>query len=210
MDILLGIIGVAIGLGVCFAGLQLFHFMLPIWGFVSGFFTGAALVTALFGDGFLSSALGLIVGLVVAVIFAIFAYLYWYVGALMAAGSIGVLVGSGLMATFGVSSTWILWVVGVIVGAAFVFAAMAFNLPEMMIVVSSSLAGSVVVIGGLLLILNRIDRTDLGQAAVWQKLDENWILWILWLIVAAVGMGAQFRTMKETQLPTNRWDKAIA
>jgi hypothetical protein len=51
-DILVGIIALAVGAAVCFAGLRLWFALLPLWGFVAGFFAGATAVTAIFGDGF--------------------------------------------------------------------------------------------------------------------------------------------------------------
>ena len=52
MDIqtlLLGILAIAIGAAVCFAGYKFFLVLLPLFGFVAGFWLGSAALTELFG-----------------------------------------------------------------------------------------------------------------------------------------------------------------
>ena len=70
MDIVVGIIAVVIGLAVCFAGYRLFLVLLPIWGFVVGFWLGSALVDAYGSDTFLATTAGWIAGIIIGIVFA--------------------------------------------------------------------------------------------------------------------------------------------
>lgn len=205
MDFIVGILALIAGLGVCFLGLRIFFFLLPIWGFVVGFLIGAAAVTAAAGDGFLATTLGLVVGAVVGLIFGALSYLYWYLGVILAAGYAGATLGGAFFAALGVSSAWVLFILSIVVAAIFIFAALALNYPIYVVILSTALAGSGLAIGGLLLVLNRINRDQIGTGELWHRIQDHWVLWILWIVVAALGVGAQLARAAAASLPTERW-----
>lgn len=208
MDILIGILALIVGAAVCLAGLRLFFLLLPVWGFVVGFLGGAALVTALAGDGFLSTALGIIVGILLGIVGAVLSYFFWYFGVILAAGSAGSMLGSTLFAAIGVDSTWLLFIIGVIFAAIFIFAAFIIQLPVYLVIIDTAFAGAMIVVGGLLLLFNRIDRADIGTAAAWHQIHDHWPLWILWAVIAAIGIGAQLTAVERAILPAERWVRA--
>ena len=137
-DFFLGLFALILGLGVCFLGLRLFFIMLPIWGFIAGFFVGAEGFTAIFGDGFLSTVTGWVLGFFVGLLFAVLTYLFWYVGAIIAVGSVGASLGSGLMAAFNVDTDWVIFIVAAIVAVLAVVLAIVFFLPVYMVIVSTA------------------------------------------------------------------------
>lgn len=207
MDILIGILALLVGLSFCLSGLRLFLILLPVWGFAIGFLVGAAAVTAIFGDGFLSTTLGVVVGLVVAIIFAIFSYLYWYVGALLAAGIAGGVFGAALFSSFGVDSEWLLLTIALVFGAAFVFAALRINFPVYVVIVNTAISGSAIALGGLLLVLNRIDRNEIGTGTLWQRIDDHWILWLLWVAASIIGVLVQSFRLEERERQIEKWGR---
>ncbi len=208
MDIVLGILAVAAGLALCFSGLRVFFVILPIAGFVVGFFAGAGVTSWLFGDGFLSTALGIVIGLVLGLIFSALSYLYWYIGVILAAGGTGAVLGAGLFAAFGVSSGWLLFIFGLIGAILFAFAAIALAYPVYLVIFATALQGAVLVIGGVLLVFNRVDRHELIAQQAWERINDNWFLWIVWIVVAAVGIGSQLQATRDQVLPANKWEKA--
>ncbi len=208
MDVLVGLLALIIGAGVCLAGLRLFFILLPIWGLVVGFFVGAGLVTAIFGDGFLSTTLGIVVGIVVAIIFALFSYLYWYVGVMLAAAAAGGVFGTSLFAAIGVDSDWLLFFIGLIFAVIFVLGALLLNLPVYIVIISTAMSGSAIAIGGFLLLFNKIDRDDIGTGATWERINDNWWLWLIWLAAAGIGVGGQITAKDQTSLEIERWSKA--
>jgi hypothetical protein len=209
-EVLLGLVILLLGLGVCFFGLQAWFVMLPIWGGIAGFFVGATGVAALFGGGFLGNALGFLAGLVVALVFAVLSYFFWYVGAILAAGSVGALIGTGLMEAIGLTANWWLWIVGLVVGVLFALAALLLNLPVYIVLVNSAFAGAAAAVTGLLLVLDQVNFADLGNGPAWATLRLEWFWAVLWIVVGVVGMVYQLRLLDRVRLPEQKWAPAQA
>jgi hypothetical protein len=208
MDVLVGLLAIIVGVAIALAGLRYFYLLLPIWGFVAGFVLGAAVVTAVFGDGFLSTTLGIMVGLGLGVVFALMSYFYWYFSVLLAAAVAGGVLGASLFGAIGVDRDWILFIIGVAFGVVTMFIALMLNLPVYMVVVNTALAGSAIAIGGVLMVLNKFDREDLGTGALWERIDDHWFLWLIWIAGAIVGMMAQLASRQGVVLPEERWQAA--
>lgn len=207
MDILIGILLGIVGLTVAFSGLRVFFAMLPLVAFISGFFAGATLITNWLGDGFLSTATGWIVGLVLGVLFSIVSYLWWYAGALLAAGSSGALLLTGIFSLFGVDSGWVLTIVAIIGSIAFIFLALALNLPIYVVLVNTAILGAHGVVAGLLLLFNQVDASELNWGVARAIVLENWFWWIVMVVVAVLGMASQLQLVNQVRLPEERWSK---
>lgn len=208
MDFLIGILALILGLAVCLSGLRYFFIMLPVWGFIAGFFAGAAVVAAIAGDGFLATTLGVVIGVIAGIGFSLISYLYWYFGVILAAGYGGGLLGASFFAALGVSTGWVLFLLGLIVGVIFAWGALSLAYPVYLVVFSTALAGSAIAIGGLLLMLGKFDRNEIGTSALWAKISDHWVLWLLWALLAAIGVGAQLVKMAAaTVLPDDRWTR---
>lgn len=205
-DIVIGLIILFLGAAVCFAGLRVFFVALPVWGFLSGFFAGAIGVHEIFGDGLLQTLTGWLIGLLVGIAFAVLSYLYWYVGALIAAGSIGATIGSGIMDAFGVDDGFFVFLAAGVVAVIAILLALVVNLPVILVIVTTALAGASAVVTGAMLILNRIDRTDLGYGAAWAMIEESWFWLLAWLVIAVLGLSAQFSGPSKADLPEGRWE----
>ena len=209
-DVLVGLIALVLGLGVCFFGLQVFFVMLPIWGFLGGFFLGAGLISSRLGTAFLADVTGVSVGIVLGVVFAILSYLFWYAGALLAAGSTGAVLGAGIMRAIGLDANWWVWLVGLIVGVAFVVVALLLNLPVYIVLVNTALGGAATAIAGLLLLLGQIEVAEVGFGPVGATLGLGWLWTIVWVVLAVAGMLFQLRTIETVRaaLPAERWVRA--
>ena len=141
-DVIVGLLAIGLGLAVCFLGLRIWYFMLPIWGFVSGFFVGAATVTAIFGDGFLSTVTGWIVGIVVGLGFALLSYLFWYAGVMLAAASVGGLLASGFLDAVGIDGKWVVFLISLAAALALAFLALVIALPVYIVIISTGIVGA--------------------------------------------------------------------
>jgi hypothetical protein len=205
MDVLIGIAGIIFGIAVALSGLRYFILLLPIWGFIGGFFVGAAFITAVFGDGFLSTALGLIVGLVVGLVFMGISYLYWYFAVLIAAGAAGSILAASLFSSIGVSSAWLIFILGLAGGALFIAGAILIDYPVLLVIVNTAIGGSAIAIGGLLLVIGRMDRDEIGTGALWQRINDHWLLWLLWVVASAIGITVQLSTRAAIRVPEERW-----
>src|SRR5688500_18336047 len=114
MDLLVGIILIALGGFLALAGLRVFFIALPIMGFIVGMAGGLALMDHVFDNAFLSTTTGIIVGIVLGIVGAVISYLFWYAAIILGAAFIGARLGTGLMNAFNVDSQWVILIVAVI------------------------------------------------------------------------------------------------
>jgi hypothetical protein len=128
----------------------------------------------------------------------------------MAAGSAGASFGSTLFAAFGVDSSAVLFIVGLIFAVVFAFGALVLALPIYMVVFSTAIAGATIVIAGVLLVFDRLDRGEIGTLVAWTRIHDNWILWLLWVILAGAGIAAQLSAIRQVTLPEDRWSRVPA
>lgn len=208
MDILVGLFFIVLGGALVLSGLRVFFAMLPLVGFLAGFGLGATVITAWLGDGFLQSATGWIVGIVLGLLFAAFSYMYWYVGALLSAGASGALLLSGLFSLFGVNAGWALFIAALIGAMLFIFAAMVLNLPIYVVLINTAIVGAYGVIGGLMLVLNRVDRGDFDWGVARAATNDSLLWWVLLVVLVIVGITSQMNMIARITLPEDRWSKA--
>lgn len=207
MDLLVGIILIVLGAFLALAGLRVFFFALPIMGFIVGMSGGLALMDHLFDNQFLSTTTGIIVGIVLGIVGAIISYLFWYVAIILGAAFIGASLGTGLMNALNIDGQWLIFIVAVIGAVILGLLTVILNLPIYWVIVNTAFVGATMVLGGVLLTFNRIDRADLDYGAIWAAIDESWFWIIAWIVVAAVGIGAQLSMITQTVLPEEKWTK---
>jgi hypothetical protein len=195
-DILIGLLAVAVGALIAARGYLAMRLIIPVWGAFSGFFVGAGIVGAVTGDGFLSTVVGWLVGLAVALLFALLAYLYYELSVVIAMGAIGFSLGTAAMVALGVSWSWVIVLVGVLAAVFLAGIAIVGDLPMVILMVLTALAGASTVVFGLMLVVGVIDLGDLDSAATTQAVDDDWWWYAISILVAAVGIAAQFRAVE--------------
>lgn len=205
-DIIAGVLLLGLGALICFAGLRVFFITLPIVGFFTGVYVGAAGVQAVFGGGFFSTVTAVIVGFVVGLLFALLSYLFWYVGVIIAAGSVGASIGSGLMAAFGINAGLIVFIVAALFAVIAVVAAVILSVPVYIVIVSTAFAGATTMVAGVLLVVNRIDLAQLSRGATWAIINASFWWLLVWAVFAGLGLAVQLRGMAEARLPEDRWE----
>lgn len=200
-SIVIGILALAIGLLFCLRGVVAMRIVIAVWGAFVGLNLGAGIVSALSGDGFLSTALGWIVGVIVALLFSVLAYLYYAVAVTLAMASIGFAVGAAIMAAFGVTWNWVIITVGVVVGIVLAVAAVSMNLPAILLVVLGALGGATATVGGLMLLTSTIELEDFTRSTVTSTIGHDWWWYAIYLVLVIAGIVAQTRVLgRETQL----------
>lgn len=209
-DVIVGLIAIALGLVLVFSGLRTFFAALPILGFIFGFLVGGAGVHAIFGEGVFSTLTSWIVGVVLGVAFATISYFWWYAGALIAAGASGAALGTALVHAFGGTAGWLVTLFALIGFVAFFAAAMALALPIYIVLFNTAFVGATVVIAGLLLVIDRIDRADLGYGNVTAIVNNSWWWSLVVIVLAATGLASQWKALTTVDLPEERWATAPA
>ena len=192
-DILLGLVAIIAGAAMLVAGQFVLRLMLPIWGFFAGFAFGAGLVADLADERFLGTVLGWVLGFVFALLFAILAYLYFYVAVVLAMAAFGFAIGSGLVVALGIDWNWLAVLVGLIVGAVIGLASVLANMPMIVLVVFSSIAGAVGVVAGLMLLFGSLNSADFTRGDFTDKVSNNVGWYLLFLVLALGGIFIQAR-----------------
>ena len=192
-DILLGLLAIFAGGAMLLAGQFVLRLALPIWGFFAGFAFGAGLVAELADERFLGTVLGWVLGLVFALIFAIFAYLYFAVAVILAMAAFGFAIGSGLVVALGIDWNWVAVLVGVAVGAVVGLVSVFGNMPMIVLVVISSVAGAIGVVAGLMLVFGSMDTADFTGGAFSDKVQDSWGWYLTLLVLIFVGLLVQAR-----------------
>ncbi len=152
---------IAIGLVVAVFGTRLFYFLLPLWGFLTGFAIGADLIANVAGSGFLATLASWIAGGVFGLLLGVLAAL-WYYGAILILGAgLGAAVASGLLAAIGIDSGLITLLAGVAAGVAVGALVIVADVPTLLVAAISGYAGAVWATAGTMLLLGRIHLEDL-------------------------------------------------
>jgi hypothetical protein len=210
MDVLVGVIMLVLGAFLVLAGLRVFFIALPIMGFIVGMSAGLALMDHIFDNQFLSTTTGIIVGIIFGIGGAVISYLWWYVAIVLGGAYIGASLGAGLMEAFDVNTQWVILVAAVIGAIILGLLTVLLNLPIYWVIVSTAFVGATLVIGGVLVAFNRIERADLDYGAIWAAIDESWFWIVAWIVIAAVGIGAQLSMITQTvtaQFTQEKWTK---
>jgi Domain of unknown function (DUF4203) len=191
---------------IAFAGYRLFLILLPIYGFFFGLSFGAHSVQALFGDGFLSTTTSWVVGFFVGLAFALLSYLFWVFGVALIAGSLGYALVAGFFGLFDADLTVLVWIVGVAVGIVFAFGTIVLNLQKVVVIVATALLGAWSVIVTFLFLFTSATPERIADDGVQIVLDNHPVWFLIYALVAAIGMAFQFQANRGYEVEQyNRW-----
>jgi hypothetical protein len=207
MDVVIGVLAVAIGALFCFRGYLAMRIIIPIWGAFVGFMLGAGIAASIETQGFLTTVLGWILGLVLAIVIAALAYLYYEVSVAIVLGGIGFVLGTGLMAALGVTWSWVVVPVGVAVGLVLAVIAILADLPAILLVVLTALGGAATIVGGVMLLVGTVDLDELDRETT-ERLDLGGWWYALQIGLAIAGIVAQSRDAARRQRLEQAWRRS--
>jgi hypothetical protein len=173
--------------------------VIPIWGAFSGFVFGAGLTSAMTDDQFLTTVLGWVLGLLFAAIFGALAYLYYQFCVILGFAGFGFAMGTGLMAALGLEWSWFVALIGLVVGVAMGAIALFANLPMLILIAFSAIAGSVILVLGGMLIVNTVDLEQLSAGATTDTVDVAWFWYLTFFVAVVASFGAQMRAIRDSQ-----------
>jgi uncharacterized protein DUF4203 len=199
-DVVVGLLAIAVGALFAFRGYFAMRVIIPIWGAFAGFMLGAGLVDAASDDGFLRSVLGWVVGFVLALLFALVAYLYYEISVTIAMAAIGFALGTSLMAAFGVTWSWLVILVGVVAGVLLAGIAIIGDLPTVILVVLTALAGASTMVAGFMLLFGAVDTGDFESVSTTERLAEDWWWYVIYAVLAVAGVVAQVRSTEQLRI----------
>ena len=195
-NILVAFVTILIGAAFCFGGFKWFLILLPVWGFITGFSMGAYGVSSIYGESFLSMAVIILAGAIIGLIFAVIAYLFFPVAIILMGASLGYFVGWTVIVSLGFEPGLIPALIGLIAAIVVALLAIRFHLPKFIIIVSTSLLGSIAIIIGIMLLIGDISLQG-GLQELARYLIEASTAWsILWIALGAVGFVVQLHRAK--------------
>jgi hypothetical protein len=181
----------AFGAILCAFGFRLFVILLPVFAFFAGFEITAQAIQELFGVGFLRTASSWVFGFIVGLLFAVVAYLFYYGAVVILAGAVGYEIGVGVLIGIGSTSGFLLFIVGLVLGLALAAAVVLLNLPKVLIIALTALAGASMIVSGILIALGQIPLTALSSGVVGSLIRLSWFWTLVALVVAAAGIAIQ-------------------
>ena len=204
-DWIAGLLALGIGAVFCFRGYVAMRIMIAVWGALVGFGLGASLGAD--DGGILNSALSWILAIVLAIVFAAIAYLYYAVSIAIAMGSIGFVLGASVLVAVGVTWNWLIVLAGLVLGILLAIVAIAGNLPGILLIVLSALAGASAIVGGIMLLTDVLDTDQItGSGTLTEELNDDWYWYVIWAVAAAAGMIVQLRSSaRETATMRQAW-----
>ena len=201
-DWVAGLLALGIGAVFCFRGYLAMRLMITLWGALAGFALGASIGAD--DGGILSNTLSWILAVVFGLVFALVAYLYYEISVAIAMGSIGFTLGASVLVAIGVSWNWVIVLVGLAAGVLLALVAIVGDLPAVLLVVLSALAGASAIVGGLMLLTGVLDTDQITRsAAVTEELNDDWYWYVIWAVAAAAGLLTPLRT-REREAETMR------
>jgi hypothetical protein len=193
--IIVGVFALLLGIGFTFYGFKFFLILLPIWGFFVGFVAGATVVANLFSaDGFLTTLTGWFIGFLLGALFAVLSYLYYYFAIVILGGGLGYMLSAGILAWLGNGGDWFTFIVNMTVAIVFAVAFIVLQMPIIVAVVATAIAGASSIVVGLTLALGRVPLSALnyGTVGAYIRDDLSW-LWIAFGVVLAIA-GAWYQS----------------
>ena len=192
-DVVVGLLAIAVGALFAFRGYFAMRVIIPIWGAFAGFMLGAGLVSSASDDGFLRSVLGWVIGVVLALLFALAAYLYYEISVAIAMAAIGFTLGTSLMVALGVTWSWLIIIVGVAGGILLAAVAILGDLPTVILVVLTAMAGASTIVAGFMLLVGAVETGDFESVSTTQRLDDDWWWYAIYVVLAVAGVVIQVR-----------------
>lgn len=202
----IAVIGLGFGFILAFWGYKLLWVILPIWGFFAGLALGAQTVQILFNEGFLATVTGLVVGFVVGAIFAVLSYLFYFLAVALLSGAFGYGLAVGILTWIGLDLNFLVWIIGIVVGVAVAVVVLRFNIQKYAVIAITAIVGTSVTIFVMLASFGGLTPAELMLAPVLRAIDDSWLWFLYFVLVAAAGIYFQLQTNKDYEIEEyNRW-----
>jgi len=201
VDLIAGLLALAIGVGVLAGGYRLFRFLLPFIGFAVGFLAAAQLLSLILNEGFLGSTVTFVGAIIGGLALAWVAYAVWWLGVVLAFGGIGFALGFAVLPALGVAERELLNILlGVAAGVGLAAAAVVLRLPRVLVIVATALWGAAIAVAGVMVLLNVVEPDQLQYGGLTAVLRAP-IVWIVaWLAAAGAGIVFQWVSSRDYQL----------
>lgn len=201
--ILIGLIGLVIGLILCFAGYRFFRVIIALWGLVTGFLLGSQLTNAYGGAESLNGALPWLVGIVLGIILALLAYTLYKIAVAILGAGVGYSIGAAIVVSLGYGNQQnAVLIGGLILAVIFALVILYFHLVKLLLIVNTALGGAGSILTGALLLLGVVQVQDLNTGLIGSFIQRSLAWSLAWLVLAVIGILVQATTTRNHRVPT--------
>lgn len=189
-------ISALLGIALWTNGYRLFITLLPVFGFLAGFWLTATILAYVIGEGILRNVFAIFAALIVGLAVAAIAYVVYLIGVTIVSAVFGLYLGSGILLGLGVQPGLLAAVVAVAIGAALAWTALNADAQRYLVVLMTAIAGANLMVLAGLVVTSRVAPVSVGEAGsiVIPMLQDTPLWLILWLFLAIVGVTVQLRT----------------
>jgi Domain of unknown function (DUF4203) len=205
-DVAFGLVAIAAGALFCFRGWVAFRSVITLWGAFVGFALGAGLVAALGDELYLETGLAWLLALAMAGLLGVLAYAFYEIAVVVLMGSVGFALGANVMVALDVSWSWVVILVGMALGGVLAWAAIASDLPRLLLMMVSAAGGATAIVTGIMLLTGAIDTADFSKEAVTARVEDELWWYFLYGVLASLGVVIQIRAAAPLRGPAReRW-----
>lgn len=209
--ILFSLIAIGIGLAFVFFGYPFFRILLPIWAFLAGMVMCVQGFDAMMGGGFLSVSAGLVVGFFVGLFFALMAYFLYAFAVYLYGISLGYMLGQGFMLALGFQNGLLTFAVGVVGALVVTFLFLVLKMPKLFIIITTAAGGAMAVMTGVFALFGKVPAVAASMSLSKIAVSGSWFWMMIWIVLAAVGVAAQYVMVKREELMTTYvWTETTA
>ncbi|MGI8484176.1 MAG: hypothetical protein ACR2OU_07925, partial [Thermomicrobiales bacterium] len=69
-------------------------------------------------------------------------------------------------------------------------------------------AGATIMVVGFLMIIDKVNRVEIGNGTAATIINESWWWMIPWIVLVVVGIGSQLSNLRTIILPEEKWTTA--
>jgi hypothetical protein len=173
----IGVIEIGVGLVFCFLGHSAARVVLGLWGAAIGYFGGALLYVALYqwlGGGWIAAVPDWVFSVALALVMAWLSFAFYAIGVLLSMGALGWAIGQ--VASQGLHlPTWLTFALSLVLAAGLVMVGWTMNLPRLLLILITAVAGAAGIIDGIQLIMGtRVPWVDEG---FWRLQTNTALIW---------------------------------
>ena len=110
--------------------------------------------------------------------------------------SIGFTLGASAMVALDVTWSWVVILVGVLLGALLAFLAIVADLPTALLVALAAIAGAIAMTAGVMLIVGALETDDFTATAATERIKDDWWWYVVMIALAVAGLLSQVRTVE--------------
>ena len=193
-----GIVVLLVGAAFCFGGFRFFRWLLPIFGFLVGFWIGEGIIAALFDYTTTMVIIGWIVGLIVGLVLAGLSYFLFKAGIVILGALFGYWLTTAVVSAIGLNSALLVLFLGIAGAILFALLTMRASLQVYLVVIITAVFGSIMFLTGLALIINILSLDEFrANTFVMRNIIGTSPLWLLlWIILFLIGFIWQYRSAR--------------